>query len=301
MEIKGFERLKIADRYKLIEYYSISNIEESNHNIINNYMWLSSFPLWIKEHNDVMYIVGIHNDEMLVFMPLCLPSKRKEALEYIINYLAEYDYVFSYYTEEFKELLLEIDSSFIVEELVDSFDYIYEYEKLATMSGKKLQKKRNHINAFKKENEGRYEYVTIANEHLTECLRVLDEWKARKDLVMQDEYLENEYLGIKYLLNHYHELPIKGGCIYVDGKIEAFALGSYSSNKMIQENVEKANDSIRGLYPFMTSEFLAHEFNNENIQLVNREDDLGIEAMRHAKHSLHPIYTVKKYLIRKGE
>ena len=38
------------------------------------------------------------------------------------------------------------------------FDYVYDAQKLRTFSGKKYHKKKNHLNAFKKEYEGRYEF-----------------------------------------------------------------------------------------------------------------------------------------------
>lgn len=300
MEFYGFKRLELQDRYKLIQYYGIANIEECNHNVINNYMWQSSFPLWWKEHDDVLYLAGKHNNKMFMYMPLCVEEKRKDALKYIMEELKDVDYEFLYYTEDYKDLVMELHPEYEVEEMVDSFDYIYDYEKITTMSGKKLQKKRNHINAFKKEYEGRYQYCTIDDCHLDACLEVLEEWKHDKEEMQDDEYLYNEYLGVKFLLNNYHELPIKGGCVYIDGVIEGFALGSYGSYRMVQENVEKADGSIRGLYPYLMSEFLKNEFSGEHMLYVNREDDLGLEYLRKSKRSLYPEFMIKKYTIRKG-
>ena len=128
---------------------------------------------------------------------------------------------------KYKDIVLSLNPSFSVSEMEDSFDYIYDYEKITTLTGKKLQKKRNHVNAFKKEYEGRYQYCTIADCHLDACLDVLEKWEHTKEDMQDDEYLHNEYLGIKFLLQNYHDLPIKGGCVYIDGKIEAFALGCH--------------------------------------------------------------------------
>ncbi|MBR3840747.1 MAG: DUF2156 domain-containing protein [Erysipelotrichales bacterium] len=299
MEFRGYKRLAIDDRYKLIEYYGIANIEECNHNIINNYMWQSSFPLWWKEEDNVLYLIGMHNDELFMYMPLCVKEKREAAIKHLLDEFKDESYSLIYYTEEYKDIVLSLIPSLSVSEMEDSFDYIYEYDKITTLSGKKLQKKRNHVNAFKKEYEGRYQYCTIDDCQLDACLKVLDKWEHTKEALQDDEYLHNEYLGIKFLLQNYHELPIKGGCVYIDGVIEAFALGSYGSNRMVQENVEKADGNIRGLYPFLMSEFLKHEFKNEAIVYVNREDDLGLEYLRKSKRSLYPAFLVKKYLIRK--
>ena len=40
----------------------------------------------------------------------------------------------------------------------DEADYVYEGEKLATLSGKKMHGKKNHVNRFRKEFEGRWSY-----------------------------------------------------------------------------------------------------------------------------------------------
>ena len=45
----------------------------------------------------------------------------------------------------------------------DHFDYIYTREKLATLSGKKLQGKRNHCNKFRKSYPN-YEYRPLTKE-----------------------------------------------------------------------------------------------------------------------------------------
>ena len=45
-------------------------------------------------------------------------------------------------------------------------------------------------------------------------------------------------------------------------------------------HIEKANADIRGLYTFINQQFLVHEF--ADAVLVNREDDVGMEALRKA-------------------
>ncbi|MEG1726095.1 MAG: phosphatidylglycerol lysyltransferase domain-containing protein, partial [Anaerovoracaceae bacterium] len=56
---------------------------------------------------------------------------------------------------------------------------------------------------------------------------------------------------------------------------------------------EKANDEIRGLYQCINSEFCKHL--PEEIIYVNREEDMGIENLRHAKESYKPDHMAEKY------
>ena len=57
----------------------------------------------------------------------------------------------------------------------DISEYIYDREKLATLSGKKLHGKRNHINRFKENHEWSYE--PLSDENQLEVLAMLMEWK----------------------------------------------------------------------------------------------------------------------------
>ena len=69
--------------------------------------------------------------------------------------------------------------------------------------------------------------------------------------------------------------------VYIDGQLEAFTIGSLN----VRENmavilIEKATPEIRGLYQFINQQFLINEF--PAAELVNREDDVGMEGLRKA-------------------
>ena len=108
--------------------------------------------------------------------------------------------------------------------------------------------------------------------------------------------LDNEAEGLKRVLNHLSQIkPIMAG-IYIDGVLQAFTMGSYNKEQqMAMIHIEKANDKIRGLYPFINQQFLLHEM--EGCKYVNREDDMGLLSLRKAKESYHPIEKVKKYMV----
>ena len=63
----------------------------------------------------------------------------------------------------------------------DLFDYVYDGESLRVLGGRKNQKKRNHINAFLKDYEGRYEYRILDEEDFEDCLNLLKEWTVNKE------------------------------------------------------------------------------------------------------------------------
>ena len=48
----------------------------------------------------------------------------------------------------------------------DNGDYIYDAQSLITLKGKKLHGKRNHINKFLKEYDGRWEYEELTENNI---------------------------------------------------------------------------------------------------------------------------------------
>lgn len=170
-----------------------------------------------------------------------------------------------------------------------ALDYVYLCEKLKTFAGKKLQKKRNHLNAFYKEYAGRWEYEAFNADNVKECEAFLRQWHAEDP----DEFLQAERRGVFRILELFGQIPYRGGLIRIDGEVKAFAIGSWLSARMCQENIEKADDEIRGLYQAIMKEWLAHEF--DEAEYVNREDDMGHENIRQAKLAYHPEFLIEKY------
>ena len=81
---------------------------------------------------------------------------------------------------------------------------MYLGEDLRTLKGRRYQKKRNHVNSFLKDYEGRFEYKALGKEDFKDCLRVVKEWAIEK---VDDEY-ENETLAIKKVFDNYNRLDV---------------------------------------------------------------------------------------------
>ena len=78
--------------------------------------------------------------------------------------------------------------------------------------------------------------------------------------------------------------------IKVDGKIIAACVGSVMDDTLYV-HIEKADLDYDGSYQAIVSEF-AKSF--DNIEYINREDDLGEEGLRTSKLSYKPIYLLEK-------
>lgn len=173
----------------------------------------------------------------------------------------------------------------------DYADYIYLRTDLATLSGKKFQAKRNHVNKFKKTYD--YEYTAITPGRIRECLHLEAEW-CKTNNRTEHEGTDNERLALIYALHHFDGLGLTGGILHVNGQIAAFTFGMPINRDTFGVHVEKADTKIDGAYAMINHEFANHI--PERYVYLNREEDLGIEGLRKAKLSYHPALIMEKYI-----
>ncbi|MGP1536397.1 DUF2156 domain-containing protein [Bacteroides heparinolyticus] len=173
----------------------------------------------------------------------------------------------------------------------DYADYLYLRTDLATLSGKKLQAKRNHVNKFKRTYN--CEYTPITPDRIQECLELEAIW-CKANNCDQHEGTGNERRALVYALHHFDELELMGGILHVDGKIVAFTFGMPINQDTFGVHVEKADTSIDGAYAMINHEFAKHI--PEQYIYINREEDLGIEGLRKAKLSYQPAIILDKYM-----
>ena len=173
----------------------------------------------------------------------------------------------------------------------DYSDYIYLRSDLATLTGKKFQSKRNHINRFKKEYT--YKYVPITPDRVQECLYLEAEWCKANDCDKQDG-TGNERQAIVFALENFEELGLSGGILYANDKIVAFTFGMPINKETFGVHVEKADTTVDGAYAMINFEFANHI--PETFTYINREEDLGIEGLRKAKLSYQPETILEKFV-----
>lgn len=176
----------------------------------------------------------------------------------------------------------------------DGADYIYEAEKLMSLSGKKMQSKRNFVNRFKKNYEGHWAYEELTDANKQEAFDFHIHWCQTGNNCPNGMMYSGETCAVSLALNNREALGMKGGILRLDGKVIAFTMGCPVSNDTYVVQLEKAESSIAGAYPMINQQFAQHNF--KGYTYVNREDALGIEGLRKAKLSYHPVMMGKKYL-----
>ncbi|MDR1440356.1 MAG: phosphatidylglycerol lysyltransferase domain-containing protein [Clostridiales bacterium] len=180
------------------------------------------------------------------------------------------------------------------EEDRDFFDYVYLASDLIGLRGKKFDGKRNHINKFRKMYD--YEYEKLAPSHIDECLRIMYDRCVENDCgCLRGKFYSCDRKPSMELLSNYGSLGCTGAVIKVNGRCEAFTVGEALNADTAVIYIEKANASIQGLYSFINQQFCEREWSG--MTYINREEDEGVEGLRKAKLSYHPVRLVEKYTI----
>lgn len=295
-----FKKIEASDINALTPFFAQRPNKTCDSVFLDSFLWREYYHVryaisdgkalqWLMEENGVVHSA----------MPMCkeedLPHYFYEMVDYFNKVLQIPFKVYLADEEAIHYLHLKESEDFEVVEQEDLKDYLYDGEAMRTLAGKKLHKKKNHLNGFLKEYEGRYEYRRLCCSDRDEVWKFLDRWREQKGDDVED-HLDYEVEGIHEILKNCSQLCVRMAGVFIDGKLEGFTIGSYNAfENMAVIHIEKANAQIRGLYQFINQQFLIHEF--PDVTLVNREDDLGEEGLRKAKMSYYPVGFARKYLV----
>lgn len=176
----------------------------------------------------------------------------------------------------------------------DSFDYVYETDALADLRGKKLQKKRNHLNRFRTEHPD-YRVEPLGCENAAQAQQMVEQWYlSRQEMDPQGDYLL-ERIAITRAFRHYRELGMEGLVLLEEDRILAVTMGSRLSPDTFDIHFEKAREDVDGTYAAINAEFARYlRLKYPEVKFLDREDDLGLEGLRKAKLSYHPHHLAEK-------
>ena len=294
-----FKEITVEDSPVMLPYYNMRKNNTCDSVFLESFIWKEfynvRYAIW--EEKALLWLME-YNGKCFSAMPLCKEEDLPDAFQAIQQYFNEelgYPLVINLADEYAVKYLDLPEDQYFIKEQEDSRDYLYLGESLRKLSGKKLHKKKNRLNLFLRQYEGRFEYRTLGCDDKDDMWKFLDRWRIQKG-EDQEEHLDYEVRGIHDILRNCCELNIHMGGIYVDGRLEAFSVGSYNKiEDMAVIHIEKANPEIPGLYQAINQMFLLHEF--PDVQWVNREDDMGLEGLRKAKMSYNPADFARKYLV----
>lgn len=285
-----FRAITIDDKKLIEKYYGKENFFLCEYSFVDMFIWQNAYNTQICEYNNFLYTKMEDSGSYYFFAPFG-EGDFKEAMKELFEYTKANDIplVLISIPEKVKAIIEEhFPNTFEFEENRNNMDYVYLTERLAYLKGKKLHKKKNHINRFMKEYEGRWEYEDLTEDNIREFFNYQVNWCENN----------NDFLGelcaTSAALKNFKELNLKGGLIRLDGKIIAITLGSQPFEDMFIVNIEKADASINGAYQMINQQFILH--NCMDIKYIDREEDLGIEGLRKAKMSYYPDILAMNYI-----
>ena len=220
----------------------------------------------------------------------------KKTVDRLIQYFEEQKKPFCMHSvtpEQFESLNGMYPGKFQIAYDRDWADYVYESEKLISLSGKKLHGKRNHINNFIKAYPD-YQYERINGENREECIELAQNWRKENGCDSDPEKNE-EFCVTLRALKELEDLNLTGGLIRADGRVVAFSIGEKLCNDTFVVHIEKAYADIQGAYPIINQQFVLHEA--ADYRYINREEDTGAEGLRKAKLSYYPVFLQEKGVV----
>ena len=291
-----FRPLTIEDRPTVLKYTMTTTRRNCYLSFSNLYSWSSRFLTEIAELGGYLLMRYLYAERTTYLMPVG-EGDIKPVIEALMSDATEQG-------DEFRligvcaEMRAKLEAAFPDRfEFLgnrDYFDYVYLRSDLAELKGKKFQPKRNHINKFKAEFPD-YVYKPLTPDLVPECLRLEKCWWEANN-GERDQDLQDERQAMTRAMNHIDELGIIGGTLWVEDHLVAFTFGCPINQDTFDTCVEKACTDYDGAYAMINYEFARRL--PEHFVYINREEDLGIEGLRKAKLSYHPVILLEKYAIK---
>lgn len=261
------------------------------------FMWVKKFAYQYCVYKDTLFIKGVSETDPTTTafsMPVgTLPLEESVAL--IIEYCRYNGIqpVLAAVPEDRIDYLLSVTDGDI-EELEDWADYLYDAHELASLSGKKFNKKRNHVNRFMAENP-HYEVEPLTSALLPEVLLFHTGLRCEGDCG-GDGTCDYEKAECTNVLNRYNSYPFEGLVLRDEtGEICAFTCGEVIGDTLYV-HIEKMNHEIAGSGETINKLFADYMLHRHpGLRYINREEDCGDAGLRHAKESYNPVMRLRKF------
>lgn len=288
-----FHEITLDDKAWMDARFQEDDRNACEYTFANNFVWRKVYHVEVAEKYGCAVIRFKEEGVVMYSYPIGAGDRRKvidelrticeeEKRPLIMSPLSEADR---------EQMLTWYPEQFLIQGDRNDYDYIYSREKLATLAGKKMHGKRNHIARFQDEDDWCYEELNDSN--IEECRNMTYTWiKMRAE--KWNEEMELEMSVLHEAFDYRKELGLVGGIIRKAGQIVAFSIGEPLNSDTYVVHFEKAFPDMQGAYPMINQQFVLHAC--EDYTYVNREEDTGDPGLRKAKMSYYPEILLKKYV-----
>ena len=281
--------ITLADKAVFAAY--LGNIDNSTYNFTNMFMWTGNGAITYCEVSGCLVLFFQFAKQPPSASYPIGPGDKNQAICEVCDYLKgqgvrpAFRNLSEWMKDELEQLFPE-KFEFIYDR--DNSDYVYETEKLITLSGKKLHAKRNHWNFFK--NTYDFSYRRLTDDDMPECRRLFDRWiKDKQELAG----VENSRRATYAVIDNFSSLGVTGGGIWIGGELVAASFAEPVSDNTVLAHLEFGDQSVRGVFNAINQQFCEHEW--AAYRYINREEDMGLSGLRKAKLAYRPVYLIDKY------
>jgi len=169
-------------------------------------------------------------------------------------------------------------------------DYVYTVEKMSTLKGRNLHKKRNLLKQFLELYQ--HDAKPLTNDRLDDARFVLKDWLANTKMNPAD----TDHASCLEALDRYEELILCGGIYYAEGEPAGFVLGEEVNDETFVLHFAKARTKFKGVYQYMFNNFAT--ILPPKYKYLNLEQDLDKENLRVFKSSYAPDVMLRKARVR---
>lgn len=295
-ELPVFRKITHQDMSEIWKFLKREKGRTTDFSYAGVLMWVDHFKYEYAIINDTLFIKGVvENDVSKVAFSLPVGKMTlPESLGVIKAYCEangltpELSAVPEYAMAEIRRLNPSSE-----EELTEWADYLYEAEKLATLSGKKMGKKRNHVNKFMTLYPD-YSFELMTRENAPDALAFMDIFDLEGDdteMARIERKLSRDL--IKMVMDGDRNLI--GAILKVNGNVCAYTIGDIKGDTLFV-HVEKATRAIEGSYEAINKLF-AEKIRSlyPVVEFINREDAAGDKGLKKAKESYHPVELLRKF------
>lgn len=286
-----FRVIQPSDIPLLQSVYHDENALGCEYNAVSAYLWSREYPLKIAEYNGSVIKAYCREDGSV--WGYCLPrgGNIAEAAEAVLLHAREQGEAaaFDYLSREERDMLERLfPDRFTYSVREDARDYIYETEALANLPGKKYHAKRNHVSRFHRAYPDAVLKPVNAGT-IPDALKVVRRWYRERDIDFTDY---GEYGVIQDALIGLSTYDMRGAVLYSGDTPVAMTLGCAISPLCFDVMFEKALRDFEGSYAVINQEFAK---TLTSYRYMNREEDMGLEGLRKAKHSYHPAVLYERF------
>lgn len=298
-----FVPVQLSDQNQIRDIFRQANYRISEYSFTNIYIWRDHYQFRWTIYEDVFYLIATSlTQELHAFPPICLKTpKWEQAFQYLFEISQTNQIplaIIRFPSSLVKEVEAKITPQFqmTVQDDRANWDYIYLREDLAALSGKDYANFRKVMNKFLNSNEWRYQQITV--EIRDQILELQEEW-CDMHACAENESLSKEDQGIHEILEHWDQLSLFGGVLFIKEndteKIVGFTIAETINSDTAVIHVEKADTAFRGVYETLVNQFNSHI--TSDMIYINREQDLGVENLRRAKERYHPHHLLHKNIV----